>query len=431
MKMAEDTGLSKREREILQLIATGASNKEIARKLYISGNTIKVHLRNIFTKTGVSSRTEATLFAIREGLVQVERPDNIFTLESRPQNPAPRARPNRVLQFALVSLLAISLLVGLNLVTSFRQSSPVAFASPAPRVESRWKTRASLPSPRSNFGATAYENKIYAIAGESDGKVVATMDRYDPSNDAWEQLTPKPTAVAEVSAGFLGGRIYVPGGRLASGDVTNILEAYDPRADKWETHASLPIGLSSYALAVYEGKIYLFGGWNGNQYVATTYEYDPDADSWRDRTAMPTPRGFARAGISGGKILVIGGYDGTQALATNEQYSPDRDDGAQNPWSSRQALPSARYAMGIASIADFIYVIGGEGTPNTSLPPVQYSPQGNWQEFQVPASKVGSHLVLVPVQGIVYAMGGRNGEVTSAQNLAYQAIYTIFLPFGQ
>src|SRR4030067_1992784 len=67
--MHDPDDLSQREREILRLVATGASNKEIARQLSISVNTVKVHLRNIFAKTGVASRTEATLFAIREGLV--------------------------------------------------------------------------------------------------------------------------------------------------------------------------------------------------------------------------------------------------------------------------------------------------------------------------------------------------------------------------
>jgi len=68
--LMESAPLSDREIEILQLVSQGKSNKEIAAELFISVNTVKVHMANIFTKIGVSSRTEATLYAIEHGIVQ-------------------------------------------------------------------------------------------------------------------------------------------------------------------------------------------------------------------------------------------------------------------------------------------------------------------------------------------------------------------------
>ena len=55
--------LSERELEILQMVATGITNRQVAHHLSISVNTVKVHLRNIFTKLGAESRTEATMIA--------------------------------------------------------------------------------------------------------------------------------------------------------------------------------------------------------------------------------------------------------------------------------------------------------------------------------------------------------------------------------
>jgi two-component system NarL family response regulator len=64
--------LSKREREVLILLAQGLSNKEIAQQLYLSVRTVEGHLVNIYGKLGLHSRTEAALYAVRQGWVTLE-----------------------------------------------------------------------------------------------------------------------------------------------------------------------------------------------------------------------------------------------------------------------------------------------------------------------------------------------------------------------
>ena len=63
--------LTRREVEVLALLVRGRSNKEIAAKLFISETTVKGHLRSVFTKLNVLSRTEATTTALRRGFVQL------------------------------------------------------------------------------------------------------------------------------------------------------------------------------------------------------------------------------------------------------------------------------------------------------------------------------------------------------------------------
>jgi DNA-binding CsgD family transcriptional regulator len=62
--------LTPREMEVIQLLAEGLSNKEIARLLFISPRTVNFHLDNIYSKLGVSSRTEAAIYALRHGWVR-------------------------------------------------------------------------------------------------------------------------------------------------------------------------------------------------------------------------------------------------------------------------------------------------------------------------------------------------------------------------
>jgi DNA-binding NarL/FixJ family response regulator len=64
--------LSEREREVLQLLANGLGNSEIAQRLFLSEGTVKNYVSVIFSKLGVTDRTQAAVLAIRAGLVHLD-----------------------------------------------------------------------------------------------------------------------------------------------------------------------------------------------------------------------------------------------------------------------------------------------------------------------------------------------------------------------
>jgi DNA-binding CsgD family transcriptional regulator len=426
--MTETNELSEREVEILSLVATGATNKEIAQKLFISSNTVKVHLRNIFSKIEVNSRTEAAMYAVSNGLVEgVSLPG-----EAESPQTGQAAEPASPLVYLGAVLLLLVVVIGAFSITRLANGQPENLPvsnPPQPTASPRWQSLAGMPTARYGLALAAYEDNIYAIAGSGTQGVLNVVERYQPASNQWEQMQSKPTAVSDISAAVIGGRIFVPGGRLSSGEVTDVLEIFDPRQDEWQEGATLPNALSAYALAAFEGKLYLFGGWDGEQYRDLVYEYDPEQDRWSEKTPMSIGRGFASAVVAAGRIFVLGGRDQAGPLSANEMYFPERDTGDDNPWESAAPLPEDRYAMGATGVADIIYVIGGQGAPGAVLPSLAYFTQsGEWQLFEAPSLRLGSGLGLVSHGPFLYALGGEMDQIPSANNLAYQAIYTVSIP---
>ncbi len=72
LRAPEESALSQREVDVLGRVARGATNKEIARTLHISEATVKSHLLHIFSKLGVSDRTQAVTLAVQKGIISLE-----------------------------------------------------------------------------------------------------------------------------------------------------------------------------------------------------------------------------------------------------------------------------------------------------------------------------------------------------------------------
>ena len=459
--MASDVELSDREKEILKLVATGVSNKEIAYQLGISPNTVKVHLRNVFTKIGAASRTEAALTAVRMGLVEQAAPVPESEVE-----PAVETGPNLLvtgvqtsdepansLQIAIPItnssprlrmvwwLLALGLVVLAVLAAALSKWGPFAPA-PTPTISptaavnvttsaSRWSEVSALPEGRSGMAAVVFEGAIYLTGGKTSQGVTGSSLRYRPSQGGWESLADKPTPVTDVQAVVLGERIFVPGGLAATGKPVSVLEAYSPRLNRWDALAPMPAALSGYALAAFEGRIYLFGGWDGAAYSAAVYSYDPASDTWQPRAALPQARAFAAATVVESKIYVIGGYDGHQALRDLLVYLPDRDNNSDQPWEQRAPLPEGRYGMSSTALANMIYMVGGldDAKQAGGLAPLVYQPLNDrWTSFDLPPEPVGDKPALLGLETRLHVLGGETSSGLLANHLTYQAIYTIAIP---
>jgi DNA-binding CsgD family transcriptional regulator len=161
--MPESNDLSEREREILGLVAKGASNKEIALDLHISTNTVKVHLRNIFTKVGANSRTEAAMFAVNTGIVDINGNGSTQRQQIEPQ------QSNRILWvgIGLVLIVLIAGIVGTLQLSGVFDGNQAASNQPILPEEQRWQDKAPMDEARKGLALAEYGGVIYAIGGET------------------------------------------------------------------------------------------------------------------------------------------------------------------------------------------------------------------------------------------------------------------------
>jgi len=440
--MAKEPGLlSERELEVLRLVATGATNQQVARELVISPNTVKVHLRNIYEKLGVQSRTEATMEAVRRGWVSVAGLADAAGGERvaealRPGRP-PISRWQRIYMFVAAALVLLALL--LPAWWKVRGHAPGASAftdvgqpqvASAPRAQvARWTAGVPLPEPRSRLALVAGPKKLYAIGGENAAGVTDQVTIFDPQSNQWLQASRKPTAVANIAGALLDNRIYVPGGTTATGGTTNVLEDYDLGSGTWEVRSPLPSPVAAYGLATLDGKMYLFGGWDGTTYRAESYVYDPIVDSWAAATPMLAPRGFLAAAALGDKVYVVGGYDGQRELDTVSVYDPAGEGTEAGPWSSLASLNQPRGGLGLTVLGSTLYAVGG-GWNNALAFNEQYDVMtGAWSRIGTPVVGQWRNLGLAAYGQKLYAVGGWNGSYL-AVNEEYLALIRQLLPLG-
>lgn len=439
--------LSERERQILEMVATGASNQQIAHKLVISVNTVKVHLRNIFEKLGVQSRTEATMRAIQEGWVKVAddgaKPVEASAAPARTfliTNPHPPLARWQQIYLLLATLLALALVI-IPLIP--RQPAletpklPVIYAqpptplppAPASAPARQWVAHEAMPTKRAGLGLVAMANKLFAIGGVRDNnQATRSVEIYNPATNRWSEGAAKPTAAANIAGAAIDGKIYVPGGCTNEGNAVTTFEIYDPQSDSWSKGPTLPEGRCAYGLAALNDKLYLFGGWNGETFEDTVLVYSFKEETWETLTSsMPQAKGYVGATVLNDTIYVAGGYDGQTEFNQTYVFEPDSGD-----WIEKAPMQEKRGGLGLIAAANNLYAVGG-GWNHALTSSEKYDPASNtWTPFETPLAAQWRNLGLAAINTKIYAIGGWNGAENEYLDsvVSYQFLFQLFLPIS-
>jgi len=430
--------LSERELEILRYVATGASNKEIAKTLSISTNTVKVHLRNIFSKIGVVSRTEAAMYAVKNGMIfekgrDNNDPDNRISTNSIGSPPTRRIRTSLSTVPFLVWIILPVLFLGIVLVIINNIRGP----NTSPVVDSsifnsspRWTQLIPMSMERAAFALVYLDNQLFAIGGETANGVSPESEKFSLETGSWDKILRKPTPVRHIKAVSVNGLVYVPGGETINGTISDAMEIYNPEIDTWLTSTKLPQPRSGYSLIVHEGKIYLLGGWDGEEYTNTVFRFDPDAEQWDVLAPMKIPRAYAGAAVADGLLYTLGGRNLDGDLDNIEVYTFPNSSLPEGAWEDAGSLPDPRSSMAVYSIADSIFLIGGvsDGSVN-SLENLAYNPQeGTWLSFDSPIQGDWSNPGIAGTGTHLYILGGSHTGLPISDAFSFQVIYSVLLP---
>jgi len=429
--MAENTELTTRETEILALIAEGKSNKEIAAELVISINTVKVHVSNIFQKIEVSSRTEATLYAIEQGIVQSPLAKDYMVEHITPQQEGivPQLVNSKKKTIWIALLVVATLVVGLYLVIN----KPNQPSIPNPLLDSlnqsRWLEMPGMLTPRSDFAVTTFDNAIYVIGGHGSEGVVGKVERFNLNTNQWELLQEKPVPVEKASAVVYGGKIYVLGGQLLDGTPTNILEVYNPRTNSWSSQNPIPTPIYDYAIATYEGNIFVFGGVSHKSEQDSVYRYSPESDTWKELNPMPSPRTGATAITLDQSIFIVGGICDKIDCKAIDVYHPNQEVVDENPWTQQITLDSNIQFIGAEEVSGSLFLFGF--LDSGELQVKNYTQQNNsWHTYAEDSTiALSNHAQSTSLNGEVYFIGGLEPDGTPTNKVVrYQAVFTIVLP---
>lgn len=449
--------LSEREMEVARLLVTGATNGEIARVLVISPHTVKVHLRNVFDKLQVSSRTEASMLLVQRGWVVVpgveitgaDGSGVAIVEEDEPLIPEPLAnleaqpRPWQI-GFVLVGLAVA--LVALILPTWITTpKSPVGLLTDSgqtligvPMLNNlpyRWEIQPPLSQPRSRMAAVEDGGQIYVIGGEgADGTTLDLVEIYNLEQGQWRQGAPLPAPRANLAMTISGDDLIVAGGSHVDNETPtgmalyDDMARYDRSADRWMEGGKLPMPLAGTALVAHGDSLYLLGGWNGEAMQDAVWRLpldrfeDATAADWKIVSHLSEPVGWFGAVLVNDLIYVGGGYDGQRELADFASYNLTTGE-----WKPLTPLTTPRGGNSLVYDGITVLALGG-GWASTIQNHERYDIlTDQWTPIASPISGEWRHFGAAANEGSVYILGGWSGAYMD-MHVQFQSTFRALLP---
>jgi N-acetylneuraminic acid mutarotase len=220
--------------------------------------------------------------------------------------------------------------------------------------EDHWETLTPMSLDRGGMAASVLNGKLYALGGMD----LKSVEIFDPVSGEWEAGIDLPYVISHTNAVTANNKIYLVGGRGASGQRLNQTLCFDPSSNQWSSKANMPTARSRAKLVWFENRIWVIGGNDGGT-SKKVESYDPFSSSWQMETSLNLPRESLVAWIANEKIYVGGGNNGSSYFRSIEVYDPTT-----KQWSDAGNFPENKQSADAVVLNDQVYVIAGQTAPN-------------------------------------------------------------------
>ncbi len=437
--------------DVARLLVTGATNGDIASELIISPHTVKVHLRNIYEKLEVNSRTEASMRLVSQGWIYVPgletgvvvAAEEEALLEPEPleasSGPPFRWQP---LYLLVALLLSLGVLVtpfftrpAQSVLNLLSDGNVLAVGRPVVPEMPRWESRTPLTTARSRLALTEFNDTyLYAIGGESaQGQPLASVDVYDLRINEWTSGVALPVALANAATTADATRILLAGGNTTDGEAGEILSdrllVFTPASQRWSEWGRLPHPLTGASLQLVGNDLYLLGGWDGQAMRDEVWRIPADSGAdvaptdWQIVSHLSRGRAFAGSAVVGNELYVAGGYDGRQELADAAVYNTQSGE-----WRELPDLADPRGGISLLYDGLALFAVGGGWSQPVDTIERFDPATGLWSNFPSPIQGEWRHLGGAASHlGQLYLVGGWSGSYLDI-HLRYQSSFRTFFP---
>ncbi len=428
--------LSERELQVLAKLASGASNKQIADELIISIHTVKVHVRNIYSKLGVQSRTEAAMRAIQDGLIFVPvanvitNPEPIAIPEIQPE---PIATPEIQPELTAIpeiqpELTATPEIQPEPIATPEIQPEPIATPEIQPELT-------AIPEIQPELTAILeIQPELTAIPEIQQPEIEDNSENDIISSPEISILPHRPTrlalwqqfyfALATLLAVVVAIVPVLPTSQnnlkpvVGSFPKIRIPTPTPPAPKNWSFKATLLSPRASLGLVSNGQKIFAIGGVvsRDNQATRLVEIYDPATNRWTEGNSKPTATANIQGALLADRIYVPGGCNELgEASNILEIYDPSHDN-----WTTGTALPEPRCAYGLVPFKDKLYLFGGwDGQAFVDTVLMFWPKENRWELLNSRLPHPSGYVGTAVLSNTIYMAGGYDGQQEFAETYIF------------